>query len=307
MALAPVTVREPVRRRRNCSWRLTTISAARSGSAGSVQAPCPTGRWRSAADCAVVASTAPRIAAPRCSSFPLWTPHAGRPARRARQHGHHIGRAGWRPPGGLPDAPPRPMMLTARSLAVSLEEARDPQGASAVGQDHAGARSRRAPAPPSAWVCRSTPCGRPAEPAAARRRDQPAAPAHRRHGRFRPLRSRARLARRCEAPGLYGGRRGIDTRGGRATRAALEAGAIIGLAMARPPASSASSVPKPAPHVRFATSLCPRLRRRLIPRPQLPNARPAVRQLTDMQRQHLREQPVLGRCAAFRAETSPFA
>jgi hypothetical protein len=195
----------------------------------------PVGRWRSAADCAVVASTAPRIATPRCSSFPLCTPRAGRPARRARQHGHHIGRAGWRPPGRLPDAPPRRMMVTARSLAVSLEEARDPQGASAVGQDRAGARSRRAPAPPSSWVCPSTPCGRPAEPAAARRRDQPAAPAHGRHGRFRPLRSRARLARRCEAPGLYGGRRGIDTRGGRATRAALEAGAIIGLAMARSP------------------------------------------------------------------------
>ena len=34
----------------------------------------PIGGWRSAADCAVVASTAPRIAAPRCSSFPAMCP-----------------------------------------------------------------------------------------------------------------------------------------------------------------------------------------------------------------------------------------
>jgi hypothetical protein len=131
---------------------------------------------------------------------------------------HQMGRAGWPPPGELPDAPPRRMMVTAARLPYRWRRQEVPGltgGAAEVGQARAGARSRRAPAPPSSWVCRSAPCGRPAQRAAAR----PARPA----GSTSPQKTRplqaaalagARAMRRCArcpvsmvaSPAWYSGR-----------------------------------------------------------------------------------------------------
>jgi hypothetical protein len=174
-------------------------------------------------------------------------------------------------------------------------------GAAAFGQARAGARSRRAPAPPSSWVCRSTHCGRPAESAAAGRCDQPAAPAHRRHGRScargrdrraaaRGARSpwwsaRHRSSRRARNPRRPRGRGDYRASDGTVLRVECEYHAE-------------ASTPRPPRHLAVSAPAAP-----IKPSASTPNAALAVRQMTDVHREH----PEGGgrhraECAAFRAE-----
>jgi hypothetical protein len=135
------------------------------------------------------------------------------------------------------------------------------EGAAAVGQARAGAESRRAPAPSSSRVCRSTPSGGRAS------RGTPAPPAD------------SACAQKAAASGSSA--RGPDRRA--AARGARSL--FIGLATPRSlrvdcEYRAEASAPSPLRHLVVSAPAAP-----FNPRPQLPTARLAVHQMTDMHRE----------------------
>jgi hypothetical protein len=238
-------------------------------------------------------------------------PVLAEPGRRPHQHRHQMGRAGRPPPGELPDAPPRRPHSTL-ACPISLEEGKRCSGP----QEGAAARragARRSPIATCASAAvlvglpldalRATGTASRGTPGATNRQRLP-----RRHGRFRQLRSRARPGRRCaRRPVSMWPARRRNSRRARKPAPPSRPGAIIGLATARSLGveceyRAEAGAPGPLRHLVVSAP-----RRRLIPRPQLPNARVArapedrypPRTLEGRSRHR-------AQCAAFRAETSSF-